>query len=71
MRRKIPHRGGNGARHSTRLLPRALARDLARSIGAELTLESGPGEGACFRLSLPGLLRHTDPLRHRRPEPGR
>jgi signal transduction histidine kinase len=39
----------------------ALARDLARSLGGDLTLASGTGDGACFRLTLPGLQR----ARHR------
>jgi signal transduction histidine kinase len=35
----------------------ALARDLARSLGGDLTLASSTGDGACFRLTLPGLQR--------------
>ena len=35
----------------------ALARDLARSLGGDLKLVSAAGAGACFCLTLPGLLR--------------
>jgi signal transduction histidine kinase len=36
----------------------ALSRDLARSLGGDLSLVNGTGAGACFRLVLPGL-RHA------------
>lgn len=49
--------GGPGNGESGVGLGLALARDLARSLGGELKLVSAAGGGACFRLTLPGLLR--------------
>ncbi len=49
--------GGPGNGESGVGLGLALARDLARSLGGDLKLVSAAGGGACFRLTLPGLLR--------------
>ncbi len=49
--------GGPGNGESGVGLGLALARDLARSLGGDLKLVSVAGAGACFRLTLPGLLR--------------
>ena len=38
----------------------SLCRELARTMNAELTVDSGPGGGSVFRLIFPGRLRHLD-----------
>jgi C4-dicarboxylate-specific signal transduction histidine kinase len=38
-----------------------LCREYARQMGASLTMSSAPGEGACFRLSLPGAVYGSEP----------
>ena len=53
--------GGPGNGESGVGLGLALARDLARSLGGDLKLVGAAGGGACFRLSLPGLLRTGHP----------
>ena len=52
-----PFERGAGNGESGVGLGLALARDLARSLGGDLKLVGAAGGGACFRLTLPGLLR--------------
>ena len=47
----------------------SVARRLARLLGGDLTLESAPGHGSCFRLTLPLRAPATDAVRPVRDEP--